>query len=45
MILKDSYFDHLEPSPNSSKTDTVIETLQGFNISPQTQANQIMSDK
>lgn len=44
MTVKDTYFDHLEPSPKISKTDTVIETLQGFKISPQIHANQ-MSDR
>lgn len=27
MILKDSHFDHLEPSTKISKIDTIIETL------------------
>lgn len=45
MILQVSHFDHLEPGPKISKADTKIETLQGFKISPQTHANQVMSDK
>lgn len=45
MILKDLHFDQLEPNPNITKADTVIETLQEFKISPQTHANQITSDK
>lgn len=42
MILKDSHFEHLEPNPKISKTDTVIETLQRFKTSPKTHVNQII---
>lgn len=45
MILKGSNCGHLVSNPKNSKTDNTIELLWGFKISPQTNANQIMSEK